>query len=247
MLKVENLNKHFGGVHAVKDLSFYAEKNKISSIIGPNGAGKTTAFNLLTGVFECDSGSIKYNGNDITRLTMYEIAKLGIKRTFQNLQIFSNMTVLDNVVTGMHLKSRSGFVRSILNMNKKEESRLKDEAFEYLKILGLEKYASYQATSLPIGILRQMEIIRALASSPDLILMDEPAAGLNPFETDELADKIKAIGSMGITILLIEHDMNLVMRISNNVLVLNFGEKIAEGTPDEIQKNPEVIKAYLGD
>lgn len=247
MLEVQRISKNFGGLQAIKDLSFTIEENLITSIIGPNGAGKTTAFNLLTGVFNIDSGSIIFQGKNISKYKTHKIAKLGITRTFQNLQIFSNMSVLDNIMTGFHLKSKQNLLHSYFKLNIKEEMKIKQKSYELLEILNLQKYANNDAKSLPFGIQRQVEIIRAMASSPKIILMDEPAAGLNPYETDELADNIKKILSLGTTILLIEHDMNLVMRISDKIVVLNFGEKIAEGDPKEIQNNTKVINAYLGE
>jgi len=247
MLKVNGISKKFGGIQAVKDLSFTADKNKITSIIGPNGAGKTTVFNLLTGIFKIDCGSIHFKDHDISYSKTHKTAGLGLTRTFQNLQIFSNMSVLENIMTGMHLKTKANLLASSLGLQKKEENRLKEESFKILKMLGLELYSASEAQSLPFGIQRQIEIARAIAGKPELILMDEPAAGLNNYETDELSEKIELIKSEGITVLLIEHDMNLVMKISDSIVVLNFGEKIASGIPEDIQKNELVIKAYLGE
>lgn len=247
MLKVNNIDKNFGGIRAIKGLSFNVEKNIITSVIGPNGAGKTTVFNLLTGVFSIDSGSIKFFDKDIGTQKTHKIAQMGITRTFQNLQIFSNMTVMENVITGFHLVSNQNFLQSLLRLNTRDEKKLKDKALEYLDILNLTKYANSSAKSLPFGLQRQIEIVRAIASNPKLLLLDEPAAGLNPYETTELADNIVKILKLGITILLIEHDMNFVMSLSDKIVVLNFGEKIAEGTPSEIQNNQKVISAYLGE
>ncbi|MBP7553566.1 MAG: ABC transporter ATP-binding protein [Spirochaetes bacterium] len=247
MLKVNNIDKNFGGIRAIKSLSFNVEKNIITSVIGPNGAGKTTVFNLLTGVFSIDSGSIMFFDKDIGTQKTHKIAQMGITRTFQNLQIFSNMTVMENVITGFHLVSNQNFLQSLLRLNTRDEKKLKDKALEYLDILNLTKYANSSAKSLPFGLQRQIEIVRAIASNPKLLLLDEPAAGLNPYETTELADNIVKILKLGITILLIEHDMNFVMSLSDKIVVLNFGEKIAEGTPSEIQNNQKVISAYLGE
>ncbi|HOV15464.1 MAG TPA: ABC transporter ATP-binding protein [Spirochaetota bacterium] len=247
MLKANNINKSFGGLKAINNLSFSIQKNKINSIIGPNGAGKTTVFNILTGVLKSDSGDILFESRDISKLKPHKIASIGITRTFQNLQIFSNMTVLENVITGMHLKSKSNIFQAMFGLNSKEENELKEKSVELLTLLDLKKYIESKTSILPFGILRQVEIARALGVSPKIILMDEPAAGLNPFETEELGEKIKKIIKTGVTVLLIEHDMNLVMNISDMITVLNFGEKIAEGIPQDIQKNPLVLKAYLGD
>jgi len=247
LLKVNNIDKNFGGIRAIKSLSFNVEKNIITSVIGPNGAGKTTVFNLLTGVFSIDSGSIMFFDKDIGTQKTHKIAQMGITRTFQNLQIFSNMTVMENVITGFHLVSNQNFLQSLLRLNTRDEKKLKDKALEYLDILNLTKYANSSAKSLPFGLQRQIEIVRAIASNPKLLLLDEPAAGLNPYETTELADNIVKILKLGITILLIEHDMNFVMSLSDKIVVLNFGEKIAEGTPSEIQNNQKVISAYLGE
>ncbi|OHD08196.1 MAG: high-affinity branched-chain amino acid ABC transporter ATP-binding protein LivG [Spirochaetes bacterium GWC1_27_15] len=247
MIKFNGVNKSFGGLKAIKNLSFEAKPNQITAIIGPNGAGKTTVFNLLTGVLKTDTGSINFYNKEISKQKTFNIAKLGITRTFQNLQIFSNMTVLENIMVGMHLECRSNIFQSLFLIDSYEEKRVRKKSSELLEILNLEKYAHTNCSDLPFGIQRQIEIIRGIASKPKLILLDEPAAGLNPTETEELGDKIKKILSLGISIILIEHDMNLVMRISDNIIVLNFGEKIAEGTPEQIQKNPEVIKAYLGE
>ncbi len=247
MLRVNKINKRFGGLQAIKDLSFSIEKGKISAIIGPNGAGKTTVFNLLTGILKVDSGEIFFKDNNITNITSHEIASFGITRTFQNLQIFTNMTVLENIMTGFYLQTKNNLFHCLFNLNKKEEKIIKEKSFELLKLLNLENYANNFPKILPFGILRQVEIARSLAASPELILLDEPAAGLNPLETEILSENLEKILKRGVTILLIEHDMNLVMKISEKIIVLNFGEKIAEGKPEEIQKNEKVINAYLGE
>lgn len=247
MLKVSNISKKFGGIQAVKALSFNVYKGTITAIIGPNGAGKTTVFNLLTGIFKVDSGNIIFKDSDISKFQSHQIAKLGITRTFQNLQIFTNMSVIENIMTGFYIKSKQNLMHCFLRLNLKEEKAIKEKSIDLLKILNLEKYANNDPKTLPFGILRQVEILRSLASSPELLLMDEPAAGLNSMETDILAENILKIQKMGVTILLIEHDMNLVMKISEKIIVLNFGEKIAEGRPEEIQKDERVIKAYLGE
>jgi branched-chain amino acid transport system ATP-binding protein len=249
LLQVNNLNKAFGGLKAVNDVTFHVEKDFINAIIGPNGAGKTTLFNLISGNLVVDSGEVIYNGLNIEKYPPHKIASIGISRTFQNIKLFSNMTVLENVMVGKHIKSKAGFLSGMLNFPSswKEEKSIHDKSFELLEMLGLSDIADEDAESIAFGKQRIVEFARALAAEPELLILDEPAAGLNIYETAEIAEIIKKIRGQGITILIIEHDMSLIMDISDNIVVLNSGEKIAEGTPEEIQKNKEVVKVYLGD
>jgi branched-chain amino acid transport system ATP-binding protein len=248
ILKLDCLRKTFGGVVAVDDLSLSFNKGEVTSLIGPNGAGKTTVFNLITGFLKPTSGKINFNGTELNHKKPHVIAAMGIGRTFQNVQVFSNMTVLENVMVGRHLRSRSGmFFSSILPpMLRGEEKRIRSSAKERLALLGLDQYADVHAGSLPLGNQRMLEIARALALEPALLFLDEPASGLNARETVVMGRLIQKIKSMDITVVLVEHDMELVMDISDKVAVINFGKLIAEGTPNEVQLNPDVINAYLG-
>jgi branched-chain amino acid transport system ATP-binding protein len=248
ILKLESLRKIFGGVVAVDNLSLSFNKGEVTSLIGPNGAGKTTVFNLITGFLKPTSGKINFNGTELNHKKPHVIAAMGIGRTFQNVQVFSNMTVLENVMVGRHLRSQSGmFFSSVLPpMLRGEEKRIRSSAKERLTLLGLDPYADLPAGSLPLGNQRMLEIARALALEPTLLFLDEPASGLNARETVVMGRLIQKIKSMNITVVLVEHDMELVMDISDKVAVINFGKLIAEGTPKEVQLNPDVINAYLG-
>lgn len=248
-LEVSGLTKSFGGITAARNVGFSISSGSIFALIGPNGAGKTTIFNLITGTLQPDQGVISLEGKQLVGLKPHQIAAAGITRTFQNLQLFGAMTVLENVVTGAYLKGRTGFAKSIFCRPGKssEERRIKNEAMELLDEVGLADAADLPAAALPFGQQRLLEIARALASGPRLVLLDEPAAGLNSAETKVLAGYLKKLRNKGLTMMLIEHDMDTVMDVADGVLVLNFGEIIAEGTPREIQTNPEVIKAYLGE
>jgi len=248
ILKIESLRKIFGGVVAVDNLSLSFNKGEVTSLIGPNGAGKTTVFNLITGFLKPTSGKINFNGTELNHKKPHVIAAMGIGRTFQNVQVFSNMTVLENVMVGRHLRSRSGMIFSSIlpPMLRREENRIRSSAKERLALLGLDQYADLPAGSLPLGNQRMLEIARALALEPALLFLDEPASGLNARETMVMGGLIQKIKSMNITVVLVEHDMELVMDISDKVAVINFGKLIAEGTPKEIQLNPDVINAYLG-
>jgi branched-chain amino acid transport system ATP-binding protein len=248
MLRVENLNMAFGGVHAVEDMSFSVNPGTIHSIIGPNGAGKTTLFNLITGVYSPSSGRVFFNDRDITNVPTYELAKYGISRTFQNLQIFFNMSAVENVMVGNHLKTDSRFLPALFGLSsiKRGERECRERAEQIMCDVGLEKFIGSDADSMPYGALKWLEIARALASDPGILLLDEPAAGLNPSETSEIDDLIKRVADKGITVILVEHDMKLVMGVSDHILVLDSGRKLAEGTAEEIRKNPNVIEAYLG-
>jgi branched-chain amino acid transport system ATP-binding protein len=248
ILELKNLCKYFGGVVAVDHLNITVENGKIISIIGPNGAGKTTIFNLITGFVKPSSGNIFYDGKEISGLKPYLIAKMQIARTFQNVQIFSQMTVLENVMVGRHVRSRSGFMLSTLlpPVFRTEEKKIREDAMQCLDIVGISHFAHNIAGSLPLGNQRQLEIARALAVEPKLVLLDEPASGLNTRETLNMGKLIEKIKDMKITVVLVEHDMELVMDISDKVNVVNFGRCIAGGDPSEIQSDADVIAAYLG-
>ncbi len=248
ILQVQNLRKFFGGLRAIDQLDFVVAQGKIKSIIGPNGAGKTTLFNLLTGIIPPTTGTLQFAGKILNGLKPYAIARLGIGRTFQNLELFANMTVLENVLVGRHLRAKAGIFSAALRLPqmRREEKETKRRTLEELDFMGLADKANLSATALPLGEQRLLEIARALATEPRLLLLDEPAAGLNIRETAKLAETIFRICERGITILLVEHDMSLVMEVSDEVLVLNYGRKVAEGPPREIQRHPEVIAAYLG-
>lgn len=250
MLKITNLGISFGGLRAVDDFNIEIEKGELYGLIGPNGAGKTTVFNLLTGVYKPTDGTIILDGKDITGKSTIEINKAGIARTFQNIRLFKQMSVLDNVKVGLHNKYRYSVATGILRLPKffKTEKQMDEEALELLKVFDLDKEASYLASNLPYGKQRKLEIARALATQPKLLLLDEPAAGMNPNETRELMDTIKYIrDNFDMTVLLIEHDMRLVGGICERLTVLNFGQELASGATSDVLSNPEVITAYLGE
>ena len=248
-LRVENLKKSFGGVHALKGLSFVVTPGIIKAVIGPNGAGKTTLFNVITGVFPPNGGSIALDGVSIEGQKSRDIARLGVSRTFQNVEIFGRMTVLENVMVGRHIQSQAGIIATGLRLSKmcREERQIRESAMDYLQFVDLEHRAGELASNLPLGEQKLLEVARALATDPKILLLDEPAGGLNTRETEGLAALINRILERGITIVLVEHDMNLIMDISDEILVMNFGEKIAEGKPKQIKDDPLVIKAYLGE
>ena len=249
ILDVRHLGIDFGGLTAVDDFNFTMGRTEIGGLIGPNGAGKTTVFNLLTNVYRPTRGSILLDGIDTLGMSTYQVNKLGIARTFQNIRLFSNMTVLDNVKVGLHNSTKSNLFASVTHGfgYHKAERKAKERALELLSVFHMEDLANAQAGSLPYGAQRRLEIVRALATEPGIMLLDEPAAGMNPSETAELMENIRKIrDTFQIAIMLIEHDMSLVMGICEGIAVLNYGKIIAKGTPDEIKSNPAVIEAYLG-
>jgi branched-chain amino acid transport system ATP-binding protein len=249
LLEVNNVTKSFGGVLAIKDLTFHVSRGQLKAIIGPNGAGKTTLFNVITGIHSCTAGEISFKGKTITGLKPHQITSEGIARTFQIPHLFPNMTVLENVMVGRHPKTRAGIfdVALPLERTRTEESSIHGEAMHWLEFFGLKNRAPSLAETIPFGERRILEIARALATEPELLILDEPAAGLNDAEQESLSQLLKQIQAMGVTILWVEHNIRMVMDISEEVMVIDWGEKIGEGTPEEVQSNKRVIEAYLGD
>jgi len=249
LLEINNLSKRFGGLQAVKDVSFSVDKGSIKAVIGPNGAGKTTLFNLVSGFTTPDNGSILYKGSPVQGCSPYEVAGLGMSRTFQHIRLFAHMTALENVMVGRHVRSRAGFLAGMLNLpwTRQEELDIRAKSLEMMEFLGIRDLADSEATSLSYGQQRAVELARALAADPEMLLLDEPAAGLNMRETADMARTINRIRDRGVTVLIVEHDMQLVMNISDEVIVLSYGEKIADAAPRAVQSNPEVIRVYLGE
>jgi branched-chain amino acid transport system ATP-binding protein len=249
ILSVKGLSRSFGGLRAVDEVTFEAGKNRITAVIGPNGAGKTTLFNLISGSLRPDSGRVLFEGEDITGMRPYRVARKGIARTFQAIKLSGKMTALENVMIGRHVRSRSGFIEGMVAApwTRSEERSIREEAMRAIELLGVAEYAGRETGTLPFGIQRSVELARALASEPKLLLLDEPASGLNVRETRGLSELITRIRDRGVSILVVEHDMSLVMGISDEIVVLDFGKKLAQGAPREIQRNKDVIAVYLGE
>lgn len=249
LLRIDGISKSFGGLVAVDNISFEVKEGTIHALIGPNGAGKTTLVNMISGIYAVDSGEIYFDNENITNVPTHKLVNKRIMRTFQNLEICENMTVMENVLLGFNINMN----KSLLKCSFLFESIMDDEekfthiALSHLKRVGLEDHAYKMCSDLSYGVLKKVEIVRALAINPKLLLLDEPVAGLNGTETAEISEIIKEIAAEGVTVLLIEHDMKMIMNISDNITVVNFGQKLAEGTPSEISSNPQVIKAYLGE
>ena len=248
MLEVRNLSKSFGGVHAVHNVSFAIPAGLIFSVIGPNGAGKTTLFNLITGIYAPSAGDIQLDGSSIAGLEPHRLAACGVARTFQNLQICMNMSAMENVMVGAHLRLDRGLLSSILRVPslRRQDRELRDEVAGLMRFVGLARHLDKRADALAYGALKRLEIARALAARPRLLFLDEPAAGLNPSETREIQDLVRKVADSGVTVVLVEHDMKLVMNLSQRILVLDYGKKLTEGTAEEVCRNPDVIAAYLG-
>jgi branched-chain amino acid transport system ATP-binding protein len=248
LLHIEHLSKSFGGVHAVQDVSFSVREGVIHSVIGPNGAGKTTLFNLVSGIYTPTTGSITLHGENVAGMAPDSLARRGLSRTFQNLQVCMNMRAIDNVMVGSHLRLNQNLFASMLRLPavRRQDEACREEAAQLMAFVGVGKYLDAEASQMPYGALKRLEIARALAAKPKILLLDEPAAGLNHTETGEIEALIRKVAQSGVTVLLVEHDMKLVMNLSDHILVLDYGKTLAEGTAAEVRANPAVIAAYLG-
>ena len=248
LLEVSDLSIHFGNVRAVQNVSFSVEQGVVYSVIGPNGAGKTTLFNLITGIYRPTAGAIRLDGQDIQGSSPDALARRGVARTFQNLQVWMNMSAIENVMVGAHLRLDRSMFKAMLRLPalRNRDRALREEAAELMRFVGLGGYVEARADSMPYGALKRLEIARALAMQPRMIFLDEPAAGLNPKETQDVDALVRRIAASGITVVLVEHDMKMVMNLSDRILVLDYGKRLAEGTGPEVRQNPEVIAAYLG-
>lgn len=248
MLTINSLSKSFGGVHAVQDVSFTVKEGNIHSVIGPNGAGKTTLFNLITGVYTPTKGEILLNGENVAAMPPDALARRGMSRTFQNLQVCMNMTAITNVMVGAHLRLNQNLFASMLRLPsvRRADAVCRDEAAGLMEFVGVGRHIDDEAGQMSYGALKRLEIARALAAKPKVLLLDEPAAGLNHTETGEIEALIRKVAQSGVTVVLVEHDMKLVMNLSDHILVLDYGKKLAEGTAAEVRANPDVVAAYLG-